>query len=111
MFHKWPDQPWKAVWTNPANGAQALYIASHSVRIEGLDEAQSAGLIDEIIAFCTQPEYVYSHKWQPGDVLIWDERAALHRGRPWPYDQPRTLSSICVTATEADGLGSVRVAA
>lgn len=111
MFHKWPDQPWKAVWTNPANGAEALYIASHSVRIEGLDEAQSAGLVDELIAFCTQPEYVYSHKWRVGDVLIWDERAALHRGRPWPYEQPRTLSSICVTATEVDGLDSVKVEA
>lgn len=111
MFHKWPDQPWKAVWKNPANGAEALYIASHSVRVEWLDEAESAKLIDELIAFCTRREYVYSHKWKPGDVLIWDERAALHRGRPWPYDKPRTLSSICVTATDADGLDTVKVEA
>jgi len=39
---------------------------------------------------------------------VWDERATLHRGRPWPYEEERTLASICVTATESDGLGSIR---
>ena len=110
MFNKWPDQCWNAVWTNPVNGEEALYIASHSYRVEGLDEAESATLIDELIAFCTQPEYTYCHRWQVGDVLIWDERATLHRGRPWPYDRPRTLSSICVTATGVDGLQSIQAA-
>lgn len=110
MFNKWPDQLWRATWTNPANGTEALYIASHSYRIDGMDEAESRSLIDELIAFCTQPRYVYSHKWEIGDVLIWDERATLHRGRPWPYDKPRTLASICVTATDADGLASIRAA-
>ena len=52
----------------------------------------------------TTPDRVYTHKWQVGDVLIWDERAVLHRGTPWPYDEPRTLESICVSATAADGL-------
>ena len=50
------------------------------------------------------PGAAESAGWQPGDVLIWDERSTLHRGMPWPYDQPRTLSSICVSVTNADGL-------
>ncbi|MEZ5923300.1 MAG: TauD/TfdA family dioxygenase [Hyphomicrobiaceae bacterium] len=103
-FNKWPDRPWPAIWTNPVNGAPALYIASHSFKVSGLSAEESAALIDELVGFCTQSEYVYSHAWQPGDVLIWDERATLHRGMPWPYDQPRTLSSICVSVTAADGL-------
>ena len=73
----------------------------------GLGEGEA--LIDEAIAFCTRPEAVYSHKWNVGDVLIWDERAVLHRGRPWPYEEPRTLRSICCSATENDGLAAVRV--
>lgn len=107
-INKWSDQAWKAVWTNPMNGEEALYIASHAYRIEGRSEADSARLIDEAISFCTQPRYVYSHKWRAGDVLIWDERATLHRGRPWPYDQPRALSSICSSVTAADGLEDMR---
>jgi alpha-ketoglutarate-dependent 2,4-dichlorophenoxyacetate dioxygenase len=43
-----------------------------------------------------------------GDVLIWDERAMLHRGRPWPYGEERTLASICVSAQDSDGLDQVR---
>ena len=61
-------------------------------------------ILDEIIKFCTQNKYVYSHNWRVGDVLIWDERSILHRGRPWPYSEPRTLASICVSMTENDGL-------
>lgn len=109
IISKWSDQRWKAVWINPVNGREALYIASHAYRIEGRDEIESARLIDEAIAFCTQPEFVYRHRWQVGDVLIWDERATLHRGRPWPYDQPRALSSICSSVTAADGLEAMRV--
>ena len=94
--------------TNPANGEEALYVASHAFRIEGMSEEESEPIIDELASFCTQPHYVYSHKWKSGDVLIWDERATLHRGMPWPYDEPRTLSSICCSVTEADGLETVR---
>ena len=109
MMNRWPDRPWPAVWTNPANGAEALYIASHAFAIEGMGLEEAQALIDAAMAFCTQDKYVYSHEWQPGDVLIWDERATVHRGRPWPYDQPRRLESICCSATDADGLASMRI--
>lgn len=65
-------------------------------------------LVSALINFATQRRYVYTHYWQKGDVLIWDERATMHRGRPWPYHEVRTLSSICITAREIDGLESVR---
>ena len=106
---RWPDRPWRAVWPNPVTGEESLYIASHSFAIEGMGHAEGARLIEEAIAFCTQPRFVYTHAWAPGDVLIWDERAVLHRGRPWDYTQARTLKSICCSVTEADGLDRVRV--
>lgn len=108
-MNRWPDRPWRAIWHNPVAGQDALYIASHSFAIEGMGHAQGQQLIDRAIAFCTQTQYVYSHNWQPGDVLIWDERAVLHRGQPWPYAEPRTLKSICCSVTEADGLAQIRI--
>jgi alpha-ketoglutarate-dependent 2,4-dichlorophenoxyacetate dioxygenase len=110
QFHRWPAQRWKSVWTNPVNRREALYIASHSFAVDGLDEAASAALIDDLIGFCTQPQFVYAHRWQVGDLLVWDQRAVLHRGTPWPWSEPRKLSSICTSATEADGLADMRMA-
>lgn len=109
MFNKWPDTHWKSVWTNPANGQEALYLASHALKVDGLSEAEGQALIDELVTFCTQPQFVYSHRWQVGDVLLWDQRAVMHRGTPWPFDEPRTLSSICTTATDADGVAAMRL--
>lgn len=108
-MRRWPDRPWRAIWENPVTGKEALYIASHSFAIEGMGLAQGQQLIDDAIAFCTQPQYVYSHSWDVGDVLIWDERSVLHRGQPWPYEEPRTLKSICCSVTTSDGLEGVRV--
>ena len=109
MFHKWPDQLWRAVWRNPVNGREALYIASHAYAIEGMDPEKGAALIDELTDFVTQPAYVYSHKWRVGDVLIWDQRAVLHRGMAWNHKEPRVLSSICVSATPDDGVDAMRL--
>lgn len=107
MFNKWPDQCWPAVLKNPVNGREALYIASHTFQVDGLDQGPSATLIEEITSFITQPAYVYSHKWRVGDVLIWDQRAVLHRATPWNYDEPRKLSSLCVSLSPQDGLDAM----
>lgn len=109
MMNRWPDRPWKAIWTNPVTGEDALYIASHAFAIEGMGLEEAQALLDRAIEICTRPDNVYTHHWQSGDVLIWDERAMLHRGRPWPYEQPRTLSSICSSVTPSDGLNAVRI--
>ncbi len=82
LFTMWQDQAWQAIWRNPVNGEEALYIASHAFAVDGMSADEGTALIDELIAWSTQEKYVYSHRWQPGDVLIWDERATLHRGRP-----------------------------
>ena len=90
-------------------GEESLFIASHAFAIEGLGLQEGQEIIEAAIDFCTRPEFVYSHEWSVGDVLIWDERCTLHRGRPWPYEEPRTLKSICCSVTERDGLASVRI--
>lgn len=62
-----------------ANGRKALYIGAHASHIVGWPEDEGRALLDELYAFATQPKYVYSHVWRPGDLLIWDNRCTLHR--------------------------------
>ena len=108
MFAMWPDTEWKAVWRNPVSGEEAVYIASHAFAVSGMGEAEGARFIDDVTKRITRREHIYAHHWQPGDVLVWDERAVLHRGTPWPYDEPRTLVSCCVSVSDADGLNAMR---
>jgi alpha-ketoglutarate-dependent 2,4-dichlorophenoxyacetate dioxygenase len=104
QFTKWSEQTWKALWRNPVNGEDALYLASHTFGVDNMSPSDSEALIAKLIEFATRPEMIYVHEWKIGDVLIWDERATLHRGRPWPYHEERTLASVCVSAGESDGL-------
>lgn len=105
---KWSEQTWRGTWPNPVNGREAVYIASHACGIVGLNDEKAQELIDQTIDALTPEDAIYSHNWSVGDVLIWDERATLHRGMPWPYEQARTLASICVSAQAVDGLDSIR---
>ena len=108
LFTQWKDQAWRAVWPNPVNGKEALYIASHAFAVEGLPADEGRALIDRLIAAVTKESAIYRHHWSSGDVIVWDERATLHRGRPWPYSEARKLVSICVSAREDDGLELVK---
>ena len=94
--------------TNPVTGEEALYIASHAFAVAGMETEAGQLLISQLIEFATRDAYIYQHAWRPGDVLIWDERATLHRGRPWPFNEERTLVSLCVSAQECDGLDAIR---
>jgi alpha-ketoglutarate-dependent 2,4-dichlorophenoxyacetate dioxygenase len=78
-------------WRNPVNGRVARYIASHAYTIDGFSDAEAWVLLDELIAGATWPECTYQHHWQQGDVLMWDNRATMHRGRPWQHDERRSM--------------------
>jgi alpha-ketoglutarate-dependent 2,4-dichlorophenoxyacetate dioxygenase len=103
-----PPQCWRMVWKNPANGRGALYIASHACAIEGMDEAAAQRLLAELTEAATAPGTSYEHVWRQGDVVMWDNRATMHRGRPWPANEPRLMVRTTISATEADGLASVQ---
>lgn len=99
-----PPVSWRMRWRNPVNGHDALYIASHTCAIEGMDREEALRLLDELTALATRPECIYQHRWQSGDVVMWDNRATLHRGRPWPLNEPRYMIRTTISATDADGL-------
>jgi alpha-ketoglutarate-dependent 2,4-dichlorophenoxyacetate dioxygenase len=103
-----PPQCWRLVWKNPANGRSALYLASHSYAIEGMERAAGKKLIDELMSAATAPGTTYVHDWRRRDVVMWDNRATMHRGRPWPAHEPRLMVRTTISATEADGLATMR---
>jgi alpha-ketoglutarate-dependent 2,4-dichlorophenoxyacetate dioxygenase len=61
----------------------ALYLGAHARSIEGMDESESRKLIERLMAHATEKRFIYSHRWTPGDLLIWDNRAVLHRATPF----------------------------
>jgi alpha-ketoglutarate-dependent 2,4-dichlorophenoxyacetate dioxygenase len=68
-------------------GRKSLFVGSHAFRIEGMPDAEGRALIDELLAFASQDKYIYSHKWRLGDMVIWDNRYALHRGTEFDYER------------------------
>jgi len=61
------------------SGRKALYIGAHASHIVGRPVDEGRTLLEELYDFATQPNYVYSHVWRPGDLLIWDNRCTMHR--------------------------------
>ncbi len=103
-----PPVRWRMNWRNPSNGRRALYIASHAYAIEGMDDRHARQLLAELMDETTKRDYVYAHKWRQGDVVMWDNRAMLHRGRPWDYNKERSMVRTTISATVADGLDEVK---
>ena len=79
------------VKTHPVTGRQALYIGRHAYGIPGLSDAASEQLLRELVDFACRPPRVHAHRWQPGDVVIWDNRCVLHRARPWSLGEARVM--------------------
>jgi alpha-ketoglutarate-dependent 2,4-dichlorophenoxyacetate dioxygenase len=103
-----PPQCWRMVWTNPMNGRGAIYLASHAYAVEGMDAAAGKTLIDALTEAATAAGTSYLHQWRQGDVVMWDNRATMHRGRPWPAQEPRLMVRTTISATAADGVDIMR---
>jgi len=103
-----PPQCWRMVWRNPLNSRGALYLASHAYAIEGMEPTAAQKLLAELMDAATAPGLSYVHSWREGDVVMWDNRATMHRGRPWPAHEARLMVRTTISATEVDGLASVR---
>ena len=84
-----PPVPQKLVRANPANGRKNYYLGAHAKTIEGWNEGEARILLDDLQEFATKPKHTYSHAWQPGEVVIWDNRCLLHRGAGYNADKYR----------------------
>lgn len=86
------------VRTNPDNGTKALYF--HPVKTEnivGMSAQESQALLDDLLERSIRDEFIYRHKWRKGDMLIWDNRAAMHRAHfDYDPDEYRLLYRVIV---------------
>ena len=80
------------VKVHPETGVKNLFVGRHAFGIPGLERAESKRLIRSLVDFVvSDPARVYTHRWRPGDTLLWDNRAIAHRARPYDYSEPRVL--------------------
>ncbi|MEM6833245.1 MAG: TauD/TfdA family dioxygenase [Pseudomonadota bacterium] len=76
-----PDVFHPLIRTHPVDGRKALWVSTGTVKgIVGMDDDEAMALIDELVEFVTQDQFVFRHRWQPGDILTWDNRCTLHTG-------------------------------
>jgi alpha-ketoglutarate-dependent 2,4-dichlorophenoxyacetate dioxygenase len=85
------------VRTLPRSGRRALYLAMHAAHIVGMPVPEGRVLLYKLTEHATQPQFVYSHDWRAGDFVIWDNRATMHRLRP--YEDTKHRRELVRTTT------------
>ena len=89
------DQP--VVRTHPITGVKALYLCpGMTTRIVGLSEAESDEMLDFLFDWSIKPEFVYSHEWQDGDCLMWDNACTMHRRDPFDQNEMRLMKRTTI---------------
>ena len=96
------------VKVHPVTGRKSLFIGRHAYGIPGLAPEESEKLLDELVTFACQAPRTYSHAWQPGDVVVWDNRCVLHRARPFDHREPRVMKHTRVAGEPASELAVQR---
>lgn len=99
-----PPVPQAVVRTIPGLGVKSLYVGRHAARILGMDEKQGRALLDELPEWCTEPRFRHLHKWKAKDLVMWDNRCMIHRGRPWDDSKYRRVMHRTTVAGDAPAL-------
>ena len=114
IYKELPPVPQALVRHHRYSGRTSLYLASHASHIIGWPVEEGRALIEELIAFATEPQFVYQHRWTVGDLVIWDNRCTMHRGRPYDDTQRRVLHRTTVSdfanTLEQEGLTAIAAA-
>lgn len=95
-----PPVPHPVVRVHPDTGRKSLFIGRHASHIVGEDLESSRTLLQELCAEACQPPRVYEHPWAVGDLVIWDNRCVLHRGRPWSVSEARDMHRTTVAGED-----------
>ncbi len=94
------------VKAHPVTGRKALFIGRHAYRIPGMEDEDAQALLDELLDFACRPPRTYKHSWQPGDLMIWDNRCVLHRACPYDYGEVRVMRHTRVAGDPASELAA-----
>jgi alpha-ketoglutarate-dependent 2,4-dichlorophenoxyacetate dioxygenase len=88
---QYPPSRQRLVRRHPGSGRKCLYLSAHASHIVGSPVPEGRLLLRDLEEHATQRQFVYSHKWRVGDLVIWDNRDTMHRGRPHDENRPRDL--------------------
>ena len=104
-----PPVPQALVRKHAGSGRTGLYLASHAGRIFGMNEDEGKALLQQLIDHATQRQFVYTHRWRLHDLVMWDNRCTMHRGKGyddlrWPRDMQRATVSDVGPTCEQEGL-------
>jgi alpha-ketoglutarate-dependent taurine dioxygenase len=97
---KFPEKIHPLVWTH-RSGRKSLVLGSSTTRIVGMDADEGRALLDELLAWATQPKFVYRHEWTVGDLVIWDNTGVMHRVEAYPPDSGRMMHRTTLVGEEA----------
>lgn len=88
-----PDQTWPLVRTHPVTGEKALYLSPRfTIGIEGVSAAEADELLDILFAHQIRAGFIYRHRWEDGDLVMWDNRCVIHRATGgYVYPDIRTM--------------------
>jgi alpha-ketoglutarate-dependent 2,4-dichlorophenoxyacetate dioxygenase len=94
---------------HPASGRTSLYLAAHAGRIIGMTDQAGKALLAELIEFATQRQFVHTHRWRVNDVVMWDNRCTMHRGKSfddqrWKRDAQRATVEDVANTLEQEGI-------
>lgn len=109
--HKLPPRPPEVQAATPParhplvaerdTGRRALFIGSHAAGIEGMSYQDARAKIDALEAFATQPQFTYRHRWQAGDMVMFDNICVMHQAMP--YDLAGSRRLLHRTTVAGDG--------
>jgi alpha-ketoglutarate-dependent taurine dioxygenase len=101
-FRQWRRGPSKSqplVWKH-ASGRKSLVVGSTAAYVEGMDPVESQDLLVRLRDWATQPQFVYRHEWEVGDMVMWDNTATLHRALPYELNCGRLMHRTMLAGEE-----------
>jgi alpha-ketoglutarate-dependent 2,4-dichlorophenoxyacetate dioxygenase len=96
-----PPVQWPIVQTHSGSKRKHLYIGVHASKIVGMTVPEGRMILMDLLEHATQPKFVYRHEWRVGDLVIWDNRCTLHRGRHYDLGERRELRRSTTVDTES----------
>ena len=106
-----PPVPQSIVRVHPGSGRKCLYLASHASRVLDMPLPEGMMLLHDLIEHATQRQFVYTHDWRVGDLVMWDNRCTMHRGRPYDMTEVRDLHRTTVSDLANEKRGVVPASA
>ncbi|MCW5737288.1 MAG: TauD/TfdA family dioxygenase [Enhydrobacter sp.] len=94
---KWAPVRQRLVRRHPSSGRLSLYLASHAGAIEGWPVPEARAFLRDLTEHATQRKFVYAHVWKPHDLVMWDNRATMHRARRYDHTEVRDMRRTTLT--------------